>query len=206
MTRAAVRGLGVALLVLLTGCLGGGKLDKPPAELQRPSWQLGDRWVFRRTSTSSLGGVATLVRHEVVEAGPEGYTVRVSRLRQEYTRRFTPELHLVSQEVFGRPPGRFEPPARYFDWPLAPGKTWTQAFRYTDAQGEGQYANTWKVDVARVDVLAGQFVALKIDRLGGANEPLDSYWYVPPVRYWVRFDDHVNQYVEELVEFRRGLP
>jgi hypothetical protein len=193
-TRAAVRGLGVVLLALLAGCLGGGKPDTPPAELARPSWQVGDQWVFRRTSTSSLGGVATLVRHEVMEAGPEGYTVRVTRLRQEYTRRWTPELHLVSQ------------PARYFDWPLSPGKTWTQTFTYTDAQGEGRYANTWKVDLARVDVLAGQFVALKVERFGGANEPLDSYWYVPPVRYWVRFDDHVNQYVEELIEFRRGLP
>jgi hypothetical protein len=150
--------------------------------------------------------VAALVTHEVVEATPEGYTVRVSGLGPGYTRHWTPDLHLVSQEVPGRPSARFEPAARYFDWPLMPGKTWTQAFTYTGGQGEGRYANTWRVALARVDVVAGQFVALKVDRLGGANELLDSYWYVPPVRYWVRFDDHVGQYVEELVEFRRASP
>lgn len=205
MRRAAGRIAVLGLLALVAGCASGPP-PPPPAELQRPEWTVGDRWVFRRTSTSSLGGVATLVVHEVVEATADGYTMRVTRLGQEYTRRWTPDLHLVWQEVRGRPPGRFAPPARYFDWPLMPGKTWTQAFAYSDGTSDGRYANTWRVSLARVDVVAGQFVAIRVDRLGGGNEPLDSYWYVPPLRYWVRFEDYVNQYVEELVESRRSSP
>jgi hypothetical protein len=191
----------LGLLALVAGC--ATTPPKPPeADLQRPAWKVGDRWVFRRNPTSSLGGVASLVTHDVVEATPEGYTMRITRLNEEFTRYWTRELHLSHQESRGRPINRFEPAARYFDWPLLPGKSWSQEFEYRDGKSDGRYANTWQVapQLARVDVLAGVFLAVRVDRLGGAGERLDSYWYSPPVRYWVRFEDYARHYVEELAE------
>ncbi len=176
--------------------------SRPRPTCRRPEWKVGDRWVFRRNPTSSLGGVASLVTHDVVEATPEGYTMRITRLNEEFTRYWTRELHLSRQESRGRPINRFEPAARYFDWPLMPGKSWSQEFEYRDGKSDGRYANTWQVapQLARVDVLAGVFLAVRVDRLGGAGERLDSYWYSPPVRYWVRFEDYARHYMEELAE------
>ena len=51
-----------------------------------------------------------------------------------------------------------------------------------------------------MDVTAGVFLAVRVDRLGGGGERLDSYWYSPPVRYWVRFEDYGQRYFEELAE------
>ncbi len=204
MRRALARVGVLGLAALLAACASA----PPPAPIERPEWKVGDRWVFRRTTTATMGGVATLVTHEVIEATPEGYAVRVIRLNQEFTRYWTPELHLVRHEAGGRPLNAFEPAAMYFAWPLLPGKTWTQAFEYRDGKSDGRYTNTWRVgkELERIDVVGGLFVGVRVERLGGTGEPLDTYWYAPAVRYWVRFEDHANQFVEELVESRRAQP
>jgi hypothetical protein len=149
-----------------------------------------------------------MVMHEVTEATPDRYTMRITHLNSELTRHWTRDLHLAEHTVHGRPLNRFEPPAMYFAWPLAPGKTWTQAFEYRGGQADGAYTNTWQVarEPERLDVVAGVFVALRIERRGGGGEPLDTYWYVPQARYWVRFADHVNRFTEDLVELRPGSP
>ncbi len=207
MRRALGRAAVLGILVLVAGCAGGPPAP-PAADLQRPAWKVGDRWVFQRTPTSVLGGLASLVTHEVIEATPDGYTMRITRLNEEFTRHWTPDLHLSHQESRGRLLSRFEPAARYFDWPLLLGKSWRQEFEYRDGKSEGRYANAWRVakQVEPVSLVAGSFLAVRVDRLGGGGEPLDTYWYVPPVRYWVRFEDYVNHYVEELFEFRPTSP
>ena len=198
--RASRALVGLLLAAAAAGCASAP--DPPPAaRLGRPEWKVGDRWIFRRTPAL---GASTLVTHEVVEATPEGYAVRMSRLNQEITRHWTRELHLSHQTVGGRPLNRFEPAAMYFSWPLAPGKGWSQEFDYQDGKSDGRYANRWRIaeKAERVDVLGGLFIALRIERRGGGDELLDTYWYVPEARYWVKFVDHPNGYTEELVEFR----
>ncbi|HEV8676252.1 MAG TPA: hypothetical protein VGX21_19625 [Methylomirabilota bacterium] len=192
----------VLLTLMAIGCAAGPEAP-PAARLIRPEWKVGDRWVFRRTPAL---GTPVFVTHEVMEATPEGYTVRMTRLGQEILRYWTRDLHLARQTVGGQPLNRFEPAARYFEWPLRPGKTWTQEFDYEDGRADGHYTNQWRIakQAERVDLLAGWFVALKIERLSEGGEPLDTYWYVPELRYWARFTDHANRYTEELVEFAPG--
>jgi hypothetical protein len=168
--------------------------------IPRPEWRVGDRWSFRRTV---LDGVTTVVAHQVVAATLEGYTVRVSGLAGDVSREWTTDLGLVREAFGDGTTARYEPPATYFVWPLTPAKTWTQEFQYTDGRSDGRYANTWKIgtDVEPIDTVAGRFYALRIERWGGPRR-LESYWYNPRVRYWVRLEDYVRGYVEELVEFR----
>jgi hypothetical protein len=54
----------------------------------------------------------------------------------------------------------------------------------------------------RVHTLAGSFYAVRIERWGSRGERVDTYWYSPRVRYWVRLESYANGYAEELVEFR----
>jgi len=200
-------GIGLlALLSLVAGCSTPPPSKPPEDALQRPEWRVGDRWVFRRMPTSQMGGVTSLVTHEVIEATPDGYAMRIRQLNEEFTRYWTRDFHLSHQESRGRPLNRFEPPARYFEWPLLPGRSWSQEFEYRDGRTDGRYANTWQVakELARVDTTAGVFLAVRVDRFGGGGERLDSYWYSPPVRYWVRFEDYRQRYFEELAELSPG--
>lgn len=195
---AALGLLGV--LVVAAGCAA------PPASpeadsVPRPEWRVGDRWVFRRTT---LSGATAVVTHQVTEATGDGYTMRVTGLAQELTRWWTRELHVSRQTVAGGAVGRFQPAARYFVWPLTLGKTWTQEFEYGEGKTEGRYANTWRVGafVEPIDVVAGSFYAVRIEHWGFRGERLDTYWYVPRVRYWVRLESYPSGYTEELIEFQ----
>jgi hypothetical protein len=198
------RGVLVGLALAAVGCASSRK-GPPAALLGRPEWRLGDRWLFRRTPAS---GPSMMVTHEVIETTADRYTMRITWLNSELTRHWTRDLHLAEHTQRGRPVNRFDPPAMYFSWPLAFGKAWTQEFDYRDSQAEGHYTNSWQVakEPDLVDLVSGAVAALRIERRGGGGELLDAYWYVPQIRYWVRFTDHVSRFSEDLVEFRPGSP
>jgi hypothetical protein len=162
---------------------------------------VGDRWLFKRIPAV---GTPTFNTHEVIEATAEGYAVRMTRLGQEVIRYWTPDFHLERQTVGNRQLNRFEPAAHYFEWPLRPGKGWTQEFDYEDGKADGHYVNQWRVALEgqRLDLPSGFFIGLRIDRLGADGQPLETYFYVPELRYWARFIDHPNRYMEELAEFQ----
>jgi hypothetical protein len=164
----------------------------------RPEWRVGDRWVFRRTA---LGGASVVVAHEVVGATADGYTVRLRGVAGDVTRAWTRDLELLTETSSDGTVARYAPPARLFAWPLVPGEAWTQEFAFTDGRRDGRYANTWRVGarVEPVDVIAGRFYTLRLERWGGAQR-IETYWYNARVRYWVRLEDYVRGYVEELVE------
>src|SRR5262249_47410959 len=132
--RAFLGALGAGLAAAAAGCASDPKL--PPELAGRPDWRLGDRWMFRREATA---GGTSVALHEGVEAGPTGYAVRMTRLNQEITRYWTRDLHLSHQMAGGRPLNRFVPPAMFFSWPLALGKTWSQEFDYEDGRTDGHY-------------------------------------------------------------------
>jgi hypothetical protein len=197
------RALGRALLLAVLAALGGcaTEPDRPEPALDavpRPEWRVGDRWVFQRTA---LGGATAVVTHEVVSATAAGYTVRFRGLAGDAGRQWTRDLALAAETGSDGVVGRYEPPARIFSWPLALGQEWSQEFAYTDGRRDGQYANTWRVGagVEAVDVIAGRFYTVRVERWAG-EQRLETYWYNARVRYWVRLEDYLRGYVEELVE------
>jgi hypothetical protein len=139
----------------------------------------------------------------VVSATSEGYTVRLLGMPSEVTRRWTLDFHLVQDTLGEGTTVRYDPPAPYFNWPLKPGATWNQTFQYTDGRSDGTYTNTWTVaeTIDPIDTVAGRFYSIRVDRRSGTQR-LESYWYNPRVRYFVRLEDYLRGYVEQLVEFR----
>jgi hypothetical protein len=190
------------LVLLLAGCAGLGSTPEglPPELAQRPVWRVGDRWVFARTS---VAGVVRVVTYEVVDDTAEGYLMRISGVGPSMVRWWTKDLHVVRQTVGDRPLNAFEPPARYFAWPLALGAEWRQEFEYRDGRHDGRYVNLWRIadGLEPVAVLNGQFPAIRIDQLDAQGQPLQTYWYVPAVRIWAKFQSYRDGYVEELMEF-----
>lgn len=200
------------VLLLVAVALLGATCDaererqaKEQEAVPRPEWRVGDRWVFQRTS---LTGATAVVARQVVSATSDGYTVRVIGTPSELTRQWTLDFHLAQETLGEGTTVRYEPPAQYFTWPLRPGASWSQAFQYSDGRNDGRYENTWKVGdaIEPIDTVAGRFYALRIERRSGTQR-LESYWYSPRVRYFVRLEDSLRGYLEELVEFRSwGTP
>lgn len=198
--------LGLALAAGLLGACYAQTIYLTEAQLVGPPlWSPGDRWMFRRL-TSGVAGV--VVTHEVVEVTADGYLMRIMRQNQELMRFWTRDLRVSHHAVQGQPLNRFEPPALYFAWPLAKGKMWTQEFFYRDGKNDGRYTNTWRVSMQdeMVDVTAGWFPAIRVERLGADGQRLEAYWYAPAIRYWARHEDNTNGFVDILLEFRSAMP
>lgn len=205
MRRPGVGRWGGAVLLALAVAAGGCATDtaKQAAEqeiITRPEWRVGDRWAFKRTT---LAGASAVVTHQVVAATMESYSIRVVGLAGEVTRQWTLDVHLARETLGDGTTVRYEPPAAYFRWPLKPAATWSQEFQYSDGRNDGRYANTWKVGetIEPIDTVAGRFYTLRVERSSGTQR-LETYWYSPRVRYWVRLEDYLRGYVEELVEAR----
>jgi len=202
--RVRVRaGLGVALLTALLAAGCPLDMSKKAAEeeiVTQPEWRVGDRWSFKRTNLAGASGVVT---HQVIAATTDDYTVKVLGLGGEVTRRWTTEFHLVQETFADGTTVRYEPPAAFFSWPLKPGATWTQDFQYTDGKNDGRYSNVWKVapGIEAIDTVTGRFYVLRIERWSGTRR-LETYWYSPRTRYFVRLEDYLGGYVEELVEYK----
>jgi hypothetical protein len=206
--RPAGAGLSRAMLLAAAVLTAAGcALDMPKkaAETEaeavpRPEWRVGDRWVFKRTT---LTGASVVVTHQIMAATVEGYTVEVLGLAAPVIRQWTSDVHLVLEKLGDGPTVRYELPASYFAWPIKPGGTWTQEFQYTDGRNDDRYITTWKIGetVEPIDTVAGRFYTLRVERRSGTQR-LETSWYTLRVRYWIRREDYLRGYVEELVEFR----
>ena len=192
----------IAIALLLAGCATTPAVLSPEAAA-RPQWRAGERWIFIRTSAT---GAVRFVTHEVTGEGPEGYVLRISGTGRDITQWWTRDLHIARQEVVGRGMARYDPPAPYFTWPLALGKEWTQTYTYQDERGAGSYTNRWRIgkEEELVKVPAGSFMAVRIERLGAGDVPLDTYWYASVVRYWVKLESYAGSYGEELMDRGSG--
>jgi hypothetical protein len=204
-TRRSIAGLGILLFaaVLLGGCpldMHKTAAEKDSDAVPQPEWRVGDRWSFKRTTLTGASGVVT---HQVVGATTDTYTVKVLGLGGDVTREWTTDFHLARETFPDGTTARYQPPALFFNWPLKLGATWSQEFQYSDGRNDGRYSNTWKVaeGIEAIDTVAGRFYVLRIERWSGTRR-LVAYWYSPRIRYFVRLEDYLGGYVEELVEYK----
>src|SRR5262249_7063745 len=84
--QAGAGGLLFAVALALGAC---DKPVPPPGgaegegdQVPRPEWRLGDRWLFRRTTSA---GDATVVTYRVTAVTAEGYTLRLGGVTPEVT-------------------------------------------------------------------------------------------------------------------------
>jgi len=178
----------VVLAVALTACARSAREPQMPeatATLAQtpPAWRPGDRWSFAWESGGSQG-----TKHAEVLAVRELQTVRYYVVRiGELDHYFTPDLHWAGSVRDAVVEARMVPPQQWFVWPLAVGRRWVHRGVY-EARGEtGPRVYGFSVVGAEtVEVPAGRFRAVKIVREEDGVEA-DQYWYVPEVRWYVRW-------------------
>lgn len=201
--RRLLAGALAGLALAAAGCAGAPDSPEEQAKnaVPAPEWRVGDRWVFNRTS---LGGAATVVTHQIVAETTDGFTMRVLGLAGDVRRQWTRDLAIAEETTSDGTVLRYTPPTPMFHWPLTPSATWTHEFTYTDGRQDGRYQNTWRVGplVERIEVVAGRFYTLRVERWSGTQR-LEAYWYSALVRYWVRVEDYRRGFVEELLEYGR---
>jgi hypothetical protein len=148
-----------------------------------PVWQFGDRWVFEWTAGTRNGDktVSVLEKHGI--GGVPYYVVQIGDLEHYYTA----ELHWAFVVRDSKVEARMVPPKPWFVWPLEVGGRWQHRGSLEDQRGKVVYLDTFRaVGVERVEVPAGRFQAVRIVREDQGGET-DEYWYVPEVRWYVRW-------------------
>lgn len=200
-SRPLVHVLCTSLLALVAGCATSDYGAAPGPSAAAPSVHVGDRWVYHAREGYRLG-TEWDETHEVIAAGAEGITVKVTLAG--------PDVSGSRTEVWSAPgmvrsgslmdieTRRFATPLERYAFPLAPGQTWNQWVRdfneSTRREGEiNRYVHVagWE----RIATPAGTFDALRMRvfmRLDdeefwrGPTECSYLVWYAPSVGATVR--------------------
>jgi hypothetical protein len=101
------------------------------------------------------------------------------------------------------------------DWPLKVGKKWKYESEWKNAEGTAMITSqdVEVVSYGEVVVLAGRFMAYKIEHVGtftntksGSGKMNDTYWYSPALKMNIRHvqDDGYGSYVLELYDYKSG--
>jgi hypothetical protein len=185
------------LLLLSTACGYLRLLDhdrRPPAEASSesplgslatapPIWRPGDRWTFEWRAGTDTGtkSATVLETHDV--GGVPYYVVRVGDVEHYYTA----DLQWAFAVRGSKVEARSVPPKPWFTWPLEAGRRWHHRASFEHQGGRVAELDTFRVvGVEPVVVPAGRFQALRIVREGQAADT-DEYWYVPQIRWYVRW-------------------
>jgi hypothetical protein len=124
----ALSGLWVAT-ALFAGCAGVGPTGSGGPAADAPTFRVGDRWVYRATDGFRVP-VVWDETHEVTAVAPDRITIRVMQkgptVNNERVENWTAAGSLATGAVFDEETRRFSPPAKIYEFPLAPGNTWNQ--------------------------------------------------------------------------------
>jgi len=178
---------------------GGSEEQGLPTTITGVNWQLGDFCLFEL----HYGSRQAYVVKETVRAA---YVSRVLVTTEHNGKPFDVVIDPGTGRITkGVSPANGEPidivpSARFFDWPLEPGKRWEDKYSVRGRSFQGEvsasfYAERWE----KVSVPAGEFYAMKVVReetFTGRNanwQPLRGtstlfYWVSPQARCVVRQD------------------
>jgi hypothetical protein len=167
-----------------------------------PEWRVGDRWRHAWTAGTETGVKASEVLSVREIGGVRFYVLRVDGVDRYYTL----DLHWAANVMESRVAARAQPPQPWFMWPLEVGRRWEYRGTYEDQERKNQLSEVYRVlGVERVEVPAGTFRALKLERQGATGDS-DEYWYAPEVRWYVKWLGRrgPDQFQEVLQEFLAG--
>jgi hypothetical protein len=180
-TRAACVAIAGTVLAALAGC--AAVLDSPgsggPA-VDPPAYRVGDRWVYR-----AVDGFRAPVRweetREVTAIAADGITVRITQkgptVDNTRTEAWSAPGIVRVGALFDDETRRFAAPLKRYEYPLLPGKSWTQFVdNYNEATNKSGQINHY-VRVGNWESIAtpaGNFQALRMRVLTRLDD--DEFW------------------------------
>jgi hypothetical protein len=194
----------VAVLAVSAALLGAcaepaPKAEAPVAVVPAPQLNNGDTWVYvqingynklpERTLTDTVHSTAGGFVIERRSDHP-GEPVQTETIAAPW--RETGETGIGVERTFSAPLARIA-------LPIAPGQGWQERSTITDGYGAHFLWQTWghALGWERVRTPAGEFVALRVERqmnLGDYDSSwsdthvIETYWYAPEVKRWVRLE------------------
>jgi hypothetical protein len=204
------KALALFIVPAMAGCsISGSPPSSPPVPVvspapvrtaAAPTWQPGDRWTYLWTSGNDRGSKTVEVREVKDLNGIRYYVVR----NADADHYWTLDLHWAGSVRDSKVEARMVPPEPWFTWPLQVGQQWQHRGEYEQAGGKQRAEDAFVVvGTEAVEVPAGTFLGFKITRTGNGGDS-DQYWYVPEVRYYVRWIGRRGnvQFEERLSEYR----
>lgn len=190
----------VMACLALVGCASRLTVeDRGPAAMHAPEWRVGDRW-RHSWSAGTEKGIKTSEVADIREMGGSRYYVlRVGNVNWF----FTPDIRWAGSAMEARIIARSSPPRPWFVWPLDVGRSWDYQGEYEDQERKATIRESYAVrGIETVQVPAGTFRAIRVQREGGAQE-WDEYWYAPEIRWYVKWRGRrgQDQFEEVLTEF-----
>ena len=201
--RASIAGLAI----LVAGCASPYPSAEPPVSVvPSPALLPGDTWVY--TQINPYNGLVARTLTDTLRAAGAGYVIeRRSDLPSDplHTETIVAPWRETGESE-GQMRRTFSVPLSRIPFPIAPGQAWSEQSKVTDAHGvtylwrSQGVARGWE----RIRTSAGEFVALRIERavnLGDYDytwsdtEVIETYWYAPAVKRWVRLE-HQYERVE----------
>ena len=176
--------------------------DPDPTVAEAPVWSIGDAWTYRVETPRGPRSWTYVVRAAETIDGVDCWVVRLGRY-EWYHRRA--DLATVLEKIRDGVDSVFDPPLRFFQWPLAAGRQWADHYVAGRTGKPALRSVTMMVESDEVvEVPAGTFRALKVVRryLPGGTVWSEG-WYAPEVKNWVRRIDYLEDgtYVQELRSF-----
>jgi hypothetical protein len=207
-----------AAVGMLAGCAAGSSPPSPPeqtsarstspAPVAAPKWQVGDRWLYEWTFDKESGTKTVEVVDLREVNGVSYYVVRLSgrpaQPGDDSEHYYTEALHWAAAVRDGKVEARMVPPHPWFTWPLVAGTRWTHQGRFEQREGTVTFDDRFVVmGPEPVEVPAGRYEAIRLMRQTDRRDA-DEYWYVPDVRWYVRWVGRRgdSQFEERLREYR----
>lgn len=195
--------IGYLVLLIIRGCAPTKEIVIKgwTGTAEKPSWTIGERWIYK--VTDSKGDSRTnFIEYMGKEEKPVGRFVgkesyHVFLRNKEMKRYFTDEFHwaftLIEEKEGWRDYEFFEPPNKYFDFPLRIGKKWQHDLVTTKITGDPPTPRTSKcvkereiLDYVKIEIHGKFYEAFKIEEKCQIHKTRQVIWYSPLIKNWVK--------------------
>lgn len=185
------------------------------AEVGQPNITIGDTYVYRSDRGNNKDPVISKRTVTDNQNGSVAFSYEnVKKKDKPRTLYYDNSWNLKYEDNFTSSDNRYNPALKFFDFPLYPGKEWTQTTTQTIVESGKEYTYAVSAKVEQwedITVPAGQFHALKIvsqyevtdNTSHKTTNNSDTSWYAPEVRRSVKTisQDDKGTRVIELLEY-----